>query len=122
MFKSISVSGELKNYLGKQGMTHIHGTPYHPITQRKIERYHQSMKNIIKLQHYYFPWELEQEVSRFVNYYKNHRYHESLNNVAPVDFYFGRNRKILTKMSQNKRKTLALRRKQNLKIRLLKLN
>ena len=75
------------------------------------------MKNVIKLQNYYFPWELEQELSQFVYYYNNHQYHESLNNLNPADVYFGRNRKILTKRDQIKRKTLALRRKQNLKTR-----
>ena len=108
------LSGELKNYLEKQGMVHTRGAPYHPMTQGKIERYHRSMKNVVKLQNYYFPWELEQELSRFVDYYNNHRYHESLNNVTPADVYFGRNREILTKRDQIKRKTLALRRKQNL--------
>jgi len=34
--------------------------------------------------------------------------------VTPADVYFGRNREILTKRDQIKRKTLALRRKQNL--------
>ena len=111
------LSGELKSYLEKQGMTHTRGAPYHPMTQGKIERYHRSMKNIVKLQNYYFPWELEQELTRFVDYYNNHRYHESLNNVTPADVYFGRNRQILTKRDQIKRKTLALRRKQNLKTR-----
>ena len=111
------VSGELKNYLEKQGMTHTRGAPYHPMTQGKIERYHRSMKNVVKLQNYYFPWELEQELSRFVDYYNNHRYHESLNNVTPADVYFGRHREILTKRDQIKRKTLAMRRKQNLKTR-----
>ena len=46
-----------------------------------------------------------------------HRYHESLNNVTPADVYFGRNREILTKRDQIKRKILALRRKQNLNTR-----
>ena len=111
------ISGELKNYLEKQGMTHTRGAPYHPMTQGKIERYHRSMKNIVKLQNYYFPWELEQELSKFVDYYNNHRYHESLNNVTPADVYFGRRREILTKRDQIKRKTLAMRRKQNLRTR-----
>ena len=111
------LSGELKHYLEKQGMTHTRGAPYHPMTQGKIERYHRSMKNIVKLQNYYFPWELEKEISRFVDYYNNHRYHESLNNVTPADVYFSRHREILTKRDQIKRKTLALRRKQNLKTR-----
>jgi len=105
------------DYLEKQGMTHTRGAPYHPMTQGKIERYHRSMKNVVKLQNYYFPWELEQELSRFVDYYNNHRYHESLNNVTPSDVYFDRHREILTKRDQIKRKTLDLRRKQNLKSR-----
>jgi len=111
------LSGELKNYLEKQGMVHTRGATYHPMTQGTIERYHRSMKNIVKLQNYYFPWELEQELSRSVDYYNNHRYHEPLNNVTPADVYFGRNREILTKRDQIKRKTLALRRKQNLNTR-----
>ena len=111
------LSGELKDYLEKQWMTHTRGAPYHPMTQGKIERYHRSMKNVVKLQNYYFPWELEQQLSRFVDYYNNHRYHESLNNVTPSDVYFDRHREILTKRDQTKRKTLDLRRKQNLKSR-----
>jgi transposase InsO family protein len=108
------LSGELKSYLEKRGMTHTRGAPYHPMTQGKIERYHRSMKNIVKLQNYYFPWELETEISKFVDYYNNNRYHEALNNVTPSDVYFDRHRQILTKRDIIKRKTLALRRKQNL--------
>jgi putative transposase len=67
------------------------------------------MKNVIKLQNYYFPW--EQELSRFLDYYNNHRYHESLKNVTPADVYFGRNRETLTNRDRIKRKILALRRK-----------
>jgi transposase InsO family protein len=48
-----------RRYLEKQGMVHIRGAPYHPMTQGKIERYHRSMKDIVKLQNYYFPWKLE---------------------------------------------------------------
>ena len=90
------LSGELKDYLEKQRMTHARGAPYHPMTQGKIERYHRSMKNIVKLQNYYFPWELEQEISRFVDYYNNHRYHETLNNVTPADVCLNRHLKIPT--------------------------
>ena len=87
------------------------------MTQGKIERYHRSMKDIVKLQNYYLPWELKQEISRFVAYYNNHRYHEALNNVTSADVYFGQHREILNKRDQIKRKTLALRKKQNLKTR-----
>ena len=40
------LSGELKNYLEKQGMAHTRRAPYHPMTQGKIERYHRSMKRL----------------------------------------------------------------------------
>ena len=37
------VSGELAAYLKDKGMTHTRGAPYHPQTQGKIERWHQSI-------------------------------------------------------------------------------
>ena len=40
----------------------------HPQTQGKIERYHRSMKNVVKLEHHYFPWELRAAIDDFVSY------------------------------------------------------
>ena len=37
------------------------------MTQGKIERYHRSMKNVVKLEKYYSPWALERAVARFVD-------------------------------------------------------
>jgi len=90
------VSSQLAEYMESREMKHVRGAPYHPMTQGKIERYHRTMKNIVKLQHYYFPWELEQELSKFVEHYNHHRYHESLKNVTPADVFYGRQRKILS--------------------------
>jgi putative transposase len=72
------------------------------------------MKNIVKLKHYYAPWELEQEVARFVEYYNNHRYHESSGNVTPADKYHVRADQITSQGERIKRETLKLRRKENL--------
>ncbi len=36
-------------------MDHIRGAPYHPQTQGKIERWHQTLKNRILLENYYLP-------------------------------------------------------------------
>jgi len=108
------LSGELRDYLAEQGMRHTRGAPYHPMTQGKIERYHRSMKNVVKLQHYYMPWELEQEIGKFIEYYNNDRYHESLNNVKPVDVYEGRSKQILNRREKIKRKTLQMRHELNL--------
>ena len=54
------ISKDLKSYLEEWQMQHIRSAPYHPMTQGKIERYHRSMKNVVMLRNYYYPWELEQ--------------------------------------------------------------
>lgn len=112
---SCYISEELADYLHRKGMAHTRGKPYHPMTQGKIERYHRSLKNVVNLQHYYFPGELEAEIAHFVEYYNNERYHESLGNVTPADVYFGRHREIFTRRDQIKRRTMKQRRSYNLK-------
>jgi putative transposase len=108
------LSGELRDYLSERGMTHTRGAPYHPQTQGKIERYHRTMKNVVKLRHYYFPWELEAALRDFVAYYNNERYHESLDNVTPADVYFGRHYEVLSKRAKIKRKTMQRRKREYL--------
>ena len=52
------IASSLKQYLCKEyNIRHIYGKPLHPQTQGKIERYHRSMKNAIKLNHYFCPSE-----------------------------------------------------------------
>jgi len=116
---SCYISGELKEYLEKHSIGHVRGAPYHPQTQGKIERYHRTMKNLIKLQHYYMPDELEREIGQFVEYYNNQRYHESLDNLTPSDVYNGRDIEILTRRDEIKRRTLSQRKQRNLKERVL---
>jgi hypothetical protein len=60
-----------------------------------------------------FPWALEQEIARFVDYYNHQRYHESLDNVTPADVYFGRAKGVLTRRGEIKRQTLEARRRQH---------
>jgi putative transposase len=83
------------------------------MTQGKIERYHRSMKNLIHLQNYAFPWDLEREIGCFADYYNHQRYHESLDNVTPADFYFGRAKEVLTRREEIKRQTPEARRRQH---------
>lgn len=80
---------------------------------RKIERYHRSMKNVIKLDNYYSPDQLRDRIDEWVDYYNNQRYHEALNNLKPVDVYMGRKDKILKQRKKIKEKTIRKRRKIN---------
>jgi len=93
-------------------MTHTRGRPYHPETQGKVERYHRLMKNVVKLQHYCFPWELEAAVRDFVAYYNNRRYHESLDNCTPTDVYYGRHHEVLSERDKIKKLTMQRRKKE----------
>ena len=49
-----------------QNMEHVRGAPYHPMTQGKIERWHQTLKNRILLENYYLPGDLEAQIEAFV--------------------------------------------------------
>lgn len=71
------ISRELADYLEDKGMTHTRGAPYHPQTQGKIERWHQTLKNRILLESYFLPGDLEAHIAAFVGHYNNQRYHEA---------------------------------------------
>ena len=109
------VSGDLAEWLQDKGMKHSRGAPYHPQTQGKIERWHQTLKNRILLENYFLPGDLEAQIEAFVDHYNHQRYHESLNNVTPADVYFARAKAILKQRERTKRKTLETRRLQHRK-------
>src|SRR5215831_7749248 len=47
------ISDDLAKWLERHDMAHVRGAPYHPMTQGKIERWHQTLKNRILLENYY---------------------------------------------------------------------
>ena len=106
------VSGELAEWLSDKNMGHVRGAPYHPQTQGKIERWHQTLKNRILLENYFFPADLEAQIETFVDHYNHQRYHESINNLTPADVYFGRGQAILKQRERIKLKTMEARRLQ----------
>jgi len=108
------LSKELREYLDEQKIEHTRGAPYHPQTQGKIERYHRSMKNVVKLENYYYPWELEKAIRQFVDYNNHQRYHESLDNVTPADMFYGRYEEIMGRRQLIKQQTLQRRKEENL--------
>jgi putative transposase len=80
------------------------------MSQGKIERWHQTLKNRILLEYYFLPGELEVQIKAFVGHYNHHRYHESLQNLTPADVYDGRGPAILDERRRVKRQTLEQRR------------
>lgn len=113
---SCYISQELATYLEDANINHVRGRPLHPQTQGKIERYHRSMKNVVKLDNYFSPGQLEVKLAEFVNYYNHKRYHESLQNLTPADVYFGHAHRNLKQRKKIKEKTLKARKMQNQKI------
>ena len=69
---------------------------------------------MVKLQHYFFPWDLEASLRDFVAYYNNERYHEALDNVTPADAYFGRNHAAVSEREKIKTRTRRKRKKEYL--------
>ena len=65
------IAADLAKWLDGQDIKHVRGAPYHPMTQGKIERWHQTLKNRILLENYYLPGDLEAQIAAFVADY-NH--------------------------------------------------
>lgn len=97
-------------------MQQSRGAPYHPQTQGKIERWHQTLKNRILLKNYFLTRDLKIQIKAFVDHYNHQHYHESLKNVTPSDVYFGRDEAILEQREKIKQKTFEARRLQHRKI------
>ena len=104
------ISGELADWMADNEMSHVRGAPYHPQTQGKIERWHQTLKNRILLENYFLPGDLERQIEAFVDHYNHQRYHEILKNLTPADVYFGRGQSILASREKIKKRTIAKRR------------
>ena len=107
------IAGDLARWLDDRKIKHLRGAPYHPMTQGKIERWHQTLKNRILLENYFLPGDLEAQIAAFVDDYNHRRYHESIDNLTPADVYFGRGPTILAERERIKRQTIANRRLQH---------
>ena len=104
---------DLAKWMERNDMAHIRSAPYHPMTQGKIERWHQTLKNRILLENYYLPGDLEAQIEAFAADYSHRRHHESINNLTPADVYFGRGQTILLQRERIKRQTITQRRLQH---------
>ena len=55
----------ISEWLDGNGMDHVSGAPYHPQTQGKIGRWHQTLKNRLLLENYFLPGDLKAKIEAF---------------------------------------------------------
>ncbi len=107
------LSRSFRDYLSLVGIGHILAAPFHPQTNGKLERYHQSIKKEVNQLLYEAPGQLERAISDFVDYYNYRRYHKALGNVTPADVLYGRREQILQRRKEVQIQTINRRRDYN---------
>jgi len=111
------VSRTFRDYLRLVGIGHILAAPYHPQTNGKLERYHQSIKREVNQVSYELPGQLEKAIADFVDYYNYRRYHKALGNVTPADVLYDRREEILQRRKEVQIQTINSRRDYNRELR-----
>jgi len=107
------VSRAFRDYLHLVGIRHILAAPFHPQTNGKLERYHQTIKREVNQILYEFPGQLEKAITDFVEYYNFHRYHQALGDVTPADVLHGMRDQILKRRKEVQIQTINRRRDYN---------
>ena len=123
------VSRAFRDYLGMVGIKHILATPFHPQTNGKLERYHQTIKRDVNQVPYELPADLEAAIAAFVRLLQlpalsqgsgqrdTIRRHKALGNVTPSDVLKGRRQEILQRRKEVKAQTTERRRRYNRALR-----
>jgi len=109
------VSRSFRDYLHLIGIRHILAAPFHPQTNGKLERYHQSIKREVNQLPYEAPSHLDKAIANFVEYYNYRRYHKALGNVTPADVLYGRREQILQRRKEVQILTINRRKDYNQK-------
>ena len=99
----------LEDYLRMHQIRHIYCSPYHPQTNGKLERFHETLKARLNLLVFTSPEALQETMAEFIEFYNHRRYHEGIGNVTPADVYYGRREGILKRRKEQKQVTLERR-------------
>ena len=111
------ISRAFRKYLQLVGIRHILAAPFHPQTNGKLERYHQTLKRDVNQVPYDVPRELEAAIGEFVQFYNHRRYHKALMDITPADMLAGRRDEILGRRREAKARTISQRRLSNQALR-----
>jgi RNA-directed DNA polymerase len=99
----------LEEYLRMLQIRHIYCSPYHPQTNGKLERFHETLKARLNLLVFTSPEALRAAMAEFIEFYNHRRYPEGIGNVTPADVYYGRREGILKRRKEQKQATLDRR-------------
>jgi len=78
----------LADAVGVLGVDHRHGRPYHPQTQGKVERFHQTLHKWLKAQPRAASLEeLQTQLDIFCDIYNNQRPHRAIGRKTPASVY-----------------------------------
>lgn len=111
------ISKAFQEYMQLVGIRHIFAAPYHPQTNGKLERYHQTLKRRVNQVPYDVPKELQSAITEFVDFYNYRRYHKALKDITPSDMLAGRRDQILARRKEAKDRSLQRRKEHNKKLR-----
>ena len=111
------ISKAFHEYVQLVGIRHIFAAPYHPQTNGKLERYHQTLKRSVNQVPYDVPMDLQCAIEKFVEFYNYRRYHKSLKDVTPSDMLAGRRDQILARRKEAKDRSLQRRSEHNKTLR-----
>ena len=104
----------LENYLRMLEIRHIYCSSYHPQTNGKLERFHETLQVRMNLLVFTSRAALRAAMTEFIEFYNYHRYHEGIGNVTPADVYYGRQEEILKRRKEQKQVTIDARFRHNL--------
>jgi RNA-directed DNA polymerase len=104
----------LGDYLRMLQIRHIYRSPYHPQTNGKLERLHETLKARLNLAVFTSPEARGVAMAESIEFYNAPAITGGLGNVTPADVYFGRREAILKRREEQKQATLDRRFQHNL--------
>ena len=107
------VSRTFRDYLQLVGIRHIIASPFHPQTNGKLERYHQTLKKDANQLPYNMPSDLEAAIVTLVSHYNYHCYHKALWSVTLSDVLRSRRDTTLRRRKEIQAETIQRRRRYN---------
>ena len=88
LYRKADTRNGFEQLLLQMGIHQKNGTPYHPQTQGKVERFHQTLQKALHTRPFaHNIAELNQQLDDIIDYYNNHRPHRALNRQTPVQAY-----------------------------------